>query len=877
MEENTIEIKRDRIIALLKNKNAYIYLILLLAIIWYSSSVRLSNLPLLKDATTNDYITADPDASLYLRYAEEIVSKGSLSEIDSLRYYPRGLPTIEANPIIPYIIAWLYRIANTFNNNITVGFADVAIYPIVFYILGIFAFYLLVSKLFNNKVAVLSSFILAVLPTYLFRTMAGVGDKEVFAMFLMFLVLYFYLIAWHAESSKKAIAFGLLAGISTGIMNLAWNGANFIFMLIALSSLIDVFLDRFNRNDLYAYLSWIIPTTLILIIFRYGIAGILNIVFFSITSSIAYFSLSVAIVYLILKTKRFEKISAKITSRLHLGIASILISVVIATILSSILVEPLFMYNKITSIFSSLIHPFGLGRLTLTVAESYQPYFTDWISTFSWSYLLLFLLASVYLFYMLIKPLKNNSWKLTIAYTLFLLFFIPTRYSRNAAVFNGETATSNFLYIGSLIAFLLLLAAVYLYGYYRNKDIFEEFKKFDKKYIFLFIWLFLMIVAARGAIRLFFTLAPVTAILSSYLIVEAIEKLLKLKDRLYKYTAIAIIAFLLLSPFPFYSGILIKFAKSTSQAAKFTGPGYNEQWQYAMKWVRENTPEDAVFSHWWDYGYWVQTGGRRATVLDGGNHVAYWDTLMGRYVLTAQLEEQALEFMKTHDSTYLLIDPTDIGKYPAYSSIGSNENFDRLSYIAAFLADPLKVQETRNETIYLYEGQFVLDEDFVYQGKLYPKNSAGIIGFRVPVESRGQETIIKQPTAALVYKNNLIEIPLQCVNFDNQLYQFSNAAIKGCIKLVPTFDSSNIQNRNLNFPAGALYISERSMRALWVRLYLLQQDTDNFKLAYTDETSIPIAIFQGQIIGPLKIWKVSYPDSIKVRPEYLNTTGPEFL
>ena len=58
------------------------------------------------------------------------------------------------------------------------------------------------------------------------------------------------------------------------------------------------------------------------------------------------------------------------------------------------------------------------------------------------------------------------------------------------------------------------------------------------------------------------------------------------------------------------------------------------------------------------------------------------------------------------------------------------------------MIDPRYIQETRNETIYTYIGQFALDEDLVYEGKLYPKNSAGIVGFKVPVSSSG--TVIKK-------------------------------------------------------------------------------------------------------------------------------------
>jgi len=82
------------------------------------------------------------------------------------------------------------------------------------------------------------------------------------------------------------------------------------------------------------------------------------------------------------------------------------------------------------------------------------------------------------------------------------------------------------------------------------------------------------------------------------------------------------------------------------------------------------------FGHWWDYGYWVQSIGKRATVLDGGNAITYWNYLMGRYVLTGNNQDDALEFLYNHNTTHLLIDSSDIGKYGAFSSIGSDESYD---------------------------------------------------------------------------------------------------------------------------------------------------------------------------------------------------------
>jgi len=47
-------------------------------------------------------------------------------------------------------------------------------------------------------------------------------------------------------------------------------------------------------------------------------------------------------------------------------------------------------------------------------------------------------------------------------------------------------------------------------------------------------------------------------------------------------------------------------------------------------------------------------------------------------------------------------------------------------------------------------------------------------------------------------------------------------------------------------------------------------DTSAYKLAYSDETTgMPLAIYAGRMIGPLKIWEMNYPKEIKFKPEYL--------
>ena len=47
-----------------------------------------------------------------------------------------------------------------------------------------------------------------------------------------------------------------------------------------------------------------------------------------------------------------------------------------------------------------------------------------------------------------------------------------------------------------------------------------------------------------------------------------------------------------------------------------TGFPASNDWLEAMQWIKTNTPEDSVIVSWWDYGYWIQTLGERATLID---------------------------------------------------------------------------------------------------------------------------------------------------------------------------------------------------------------------------------------------------------------------
>ncbi|NWK08660.1 glycosyltransferase family 39 protein [Marine Group I thaumarchaeote] len=67
----------------------------------------------------------------------------------------------------------------------------------------------------------------------------------------------------------------------------------------------------------------------------------------------------------------------------------------------------------------------------------------------------------------------------------------------------------------------------------------------------------------------------------------------------------------------------------------------SNDWLDSMEWIKNNTSEDAVIAAWWDYGYWIQTMGERATLADNST------------VHTRIIENIAKMFFKNPDDAWI--------------------------------------------------------------------------------------------------------------------------------------------------------------------------------------------------------------------------------
>jgi hypothetical protein len=233
-----------------------------------------------------------------------------------------------------------------------------------------------------------------------------------------------------------------------------------------------------------------------------------------------------------------------------------------------------------------------------------------------------------------------------------------------------------------------------------------------------------------------------------------------------------------------------------------------------------------------------------------------------------------------------LIDSTDIGKYAAFSSIGSNGDYDRFSWIPTFGMDESQTQETNNETVMIYAGGTPVDEDLIWNESgneiLLPRKSAAV-GAIILKKKTGQE-MIEQPEAIFIYKGTQYKIPLRYMYFNGELKDFKTGLDAG-IFLYPALSQNSNGGISVNSIGVLLYLSKRTVHSGVARLYLFDEKSDYIKLVHSEDDLVindlknqglnlgNFAEYSG-FRGPIKIWKITYPKDIQFKQEYLNMTFP---
>jgi hypothetical protein len=114
------------------------------------------------------------------------------------------------------------------------------------------------------------------------------------------------------------------------------------------------------------------------------------------------------------------------------------------------------------------------------------------------------------------------------------------------------------------------------------------------------------------------------------------------------------------------------------------------------------------------------------------------------------------------------------------------------------------------------------------------------------------DTILTAPIAHVWKSGQVMDLPITCLVVNGQPQLFQDGIIQGCLAPIQ---------------GGALWLSPKAADTLFARLYIYNEQIPWFKLVYQDQQ--PLAVYNGNIIGPIKIWELNYPENISLNPAML--------
>ena len=815
-----------------KHKNLVMYSLMLLIIIG-GFAIRISNLPRLGD----QLLGLDP--YLFHRYSEYIVETGSLPQNDTMRYYPFGFNTRDEGNLHSYVNAWAYNILNPIFPSLTL-IKIFQIYPAFFGALAFLSFYFLVQELFEDqRISLVSTAFLTVTPGFVFRTTGGFADKEAIAIFLIFTALWMFIKALKTKDSKQYL-YAAISGFSTGLCGLSWGGIIFVFMSISVYILAQIAFDRLTKKEFNIFLIWfaVLFPMFVFMTNRYGgfkffenfmVQPVLLAVFLGFYKQIAY--------------SRVKKLLPK---NVPPGLGVFVTGIILAIILTIIILGVDLVGRNLESAFT-IFRAGPRNRHAESVSENQEPVFygagVSWVTSIGWI-LLPYFFGMFMLPYALFSPLKKYKFFPSIGIFIFTSFLLFSNFSRQA---EHQWIRSIFGAYYEYVFYLLILGMFVFYSKIWRKT--EEINKMNSIWILLLVWNILSIMAGRTSVRNIFSATPSITIISAYALVKSVDFVKsKTKDKLYSYSmASGILLFILVNYY-------VMFSISYATVSQGYVPNVGGDWFAAFNWIKDNTPEDSVFIHWWDYGYWIQSLADRTTVLDGGNYES--PAYAAESLFTSSDPAEYNEVLDYYGQpTHMLIVDDDIPKFFQIARIGLKDVWFTPYYLAGVDQNIVPGAE-QFSSMAVYQptsGPAPLTNDIIINGVLYPQGQTSVLAVLLPFN----EDSTTEPIAFLqTNTGEQITLAFNCrCQRGTGCEKVRDDGINECFVDWGLTSAGG----ELTIPAGLIFMPNITQNMLFTKLYVTEEPVDGFTLVY--DNGVPKDI-QNLLSGRtnVQIWEITYEE-----------------
>lgn len=478
--------------------------------------------------------------------------------------------------------------------------------------------YLFGKQLKDTETGLVAAALMAVVPGYISRSVAGSFDNEAVAIFALLTTFYLWVRAVHLGTVASAIwaAFAYL------YMAASWGAYVFISNLIPLYVIIMFVIGRYSRRLYLAYTTfWAVGSILAMQIRFIGFNHIVS------NELLSFNAVFVALQAFELLCFIRSKLSAKLFGQLVYLTAGSIVCAAVSGVVFLIATGKL---NPWTGRFWTLLDPTYAKKFIPIVASVSEHQPTTWASYIFDLHLLVF--AAPAGMYFCFKKLTDEN--------IFLLVFALTA-----------------IYFSGIMVRLMLVAAP----------------------AFVLLSAIAISSTLHGAMRDLRTAPPVESSPASDAVVTK-KKTAAAARRgngalpMQKEASYAIVAMLVLglTSYVKHSNWVTSEAYSSPSIVLISGWGPNrvvlDDFREAYYWLRHNTVADAKVMSWWDYGYQITAMGNRTVIVDNNTWNNTHIATVGRAM--ASNETEAYKIMRQLDVDYVLV---IFGGLSGYSSDDINK------------------------------------------------------------------------------------------------------------------------------------------------------------------------------------------------------------
>ena len=852
-----------------------------------------------RDALEEPYLFGT-DSYRYFRQTRQIVESGDLPHIDTMRNSPDGIDNTRGTPLFPYVLANTFGAVPTFFPSLTLY--QFAIFSSIFFIsVAALILYMFTKRLFGEIAALFATLVFVSTPRLILVSFAGYVDTDATNILFFLGGLFLFYECCQAQRLWQRFVYAILSGITISFLGLIWKGVGFAIAIVVLFNFLRLCTKGYEKTDLTQYAIWLFPILVGLLgltkIYRSQLFS--PHVLLAIGVPIGFGIL--AAIFISLQSRNVPKFCSSLLNKVPLGLGMSVLFFFLGCIILTLISGGL---NWISILIDAIFYPFGKNGVMEFVSELHPTTFTVWqegygllllfaflslcfftypgISRKRTSFVLHCLITGISLFGIAVSRFVSLvaipfPWitdrlifgiasALIVANTLYQ-FSVTTRWDPKEArnehrnLFIAAWFLPSYMMACSAHRFHIFLAPLVamLSGYMLNR-LFKKYMPPSKNnwqgLIFLGVLLsWQVLVCGKDILTFFLSLLSFSHL--SFSLPEIVELLITLfvtaiffgfilqnlfyrKQTQYSVKkACALIGVCLLT----WLSIIGIYRLGPTQAGFFRAvlaePIPDRGTRDALNGLKANTPLRAVIAASWNFGSLINEFGRRATIVDEEQNLAKIRAML-EPVFCGENEDAALQFLKEHKATHLLLHPMDI--------LQMNLHF--------FAAEPL-----RENTRQFYPGtRLILTEktdqklEYVVATPVSIKINTEpplrtVTRMSLPFKWENESFSISTPASIVINADHPEQTfsVKELIIADRQWY-FPEAKIGGCVWI----PSEIVRDRPLEFMNPiARYISPEARESLTVKLFL-GEHSEHFKLVYESPSTY------GPI--PVKIWEIHYEE-----------------